>query len=274
MKVKKIFTGILSLCLFGGIGWTLAASPRLHVRQAVSWNRSVSAISEFAPSFSIGYSDCNLLVLGGVRQQAPNTDVGLLVRLGLGSRAWNPDLYMDGPDAMTGVISDAGYGIGQDAENQERDIAYPALLTLQGHYNVQQGTGCNLDLSISAGQELRTRSRENWWGFSYSLGLQTTLSFSPYLAKPLFNFGPTVLLSTSRAFGNRVFLALSCGTNTLFHYTCQITFSVGGSVSVRLSDSFLLGLSGQVRFADLPTESAFISMGEATLFLNWQEKLP
>jgi|GEM_PF-6291983 len=262
MKPMKVIVAIVSLCLTIATGRVFATTPLLHVRQNVSWSRSLTSKSDLATSLSIGYSDHNLFLLGGVRQQAQSTDIGLMTKLKLTSWKENPDFHIEAAS------------IESDTNHIRRKVAFPAILTMQGHYSIQQGVGSNLDLTFSIGQDLRTRSPRNWWGFSYTLGLQTSFSFSPYLEKPLLNFAPAILLSMSKVFGGRVFLELFCNTNTQFNYTSRVAFVLGGVVAVRISEDFLLGVSGKVRFADLPTETAFLTLGEATVFLNWQEALP
>lgn len=258
----RVVTVILSLCMVLHGGQVFAATSRLHIRQAASWSQSLTSETDWSTALSVGYSDCNLFILGGVRQQAPNTDIGVIARFGLGSHAWAPNRYVD------------GHGDETYQDYTGRKVSYPAILTIQTHLNVHQDAGTCLDIEVSAGQDLRTKDPRNWWGLSYSLGVHSSLSFSPYLDRPLVNFNPTVLLSASKAFAGRVFLELYCNTNTLFWYTSQLSFTMGGSVSCRLTDHFLLGLSGKARFADLPTETGFITMGEVTLFLNWQDMLP
>lgn len=262
MGFRRITIYLFMMIAAAGGCYATSDTARLHIQQAGSWSQTLTSETDWSLALSLGYSDNNLLVLGGVRQQAPSTDITVMTRFGLGHKAWEPSLYIDN---YTGIPHE---GL------KDRKVFYPAILTIQTHFNQQQDAGSSLDLTVSAGQDLRTKSPRNWWGFSYSLGVHMDLGFSPYIDKVLVNFNPTVLLSATKAFGGRVFLQAYCNTNTTFWFTSQLTFMMGGSLSVRLTDGMLVGVSGKVRFADLPAETGFITMAEATLFLNWQEALP
>lgn len=188
------------------------------------------------------YQDKEKQIALGIRVQAPSTDIGMHTRIPIGK--------------------------------SERATGNTLVLTIQGHGNILYSKGGNIDLSVSLGQNFRPNRTKNWWSFSYSLGIQTTCSFSPYIDHPLFGATPTVSVNAAKAIRDTIFLKLSCATNSLYHYTSQFTLMLGADIACRISNQLLIGLSSLTRFSDTPTETGFITMHETSLYLTWMEVLP
>ncbi|MFA6841075.1 MAG: hypothetical protein WCR05_09885 [Sphaerochaetaceae bacterium] len=244
-RTNAILTFLMCLC---GIAAPLPATsgapatPTIDVRQDIIWNRNTTASTDWALATSAMYHDERLRIVVGIRRQAPSTDIGTIARITLG----NPP-----PSAGRTLV-----------------------LTIQGHGNILHGMGGNIDLAASLGQDFRTSDIKNWWGLSYSLGIQGACSFSPYVDHPLFGVTPTLLLNATKAIQNRFFIELTCTTNSLFLYTSQLTLMLGADIACRISNQLLIGLSSLTRFSDTPTETGFITMHETSLYLTWMEVLP
>lgn len=105
---------------------------------------------------------------------------------------------------------------------------------------------------------------------SYGLGVQLSMSFFPYLEKPLFNASPYLAARVSMRLHESLTVCVFTSTSTFFEFSSQSLAPIlGADIAFNITDGIAIGVRGHLQLSDVYPESVLIMSKEAGFYATW-----